>query len=657
MLNITLARLALVGSFSLLTLSACGGGGGSSPQLLNEPQLSPNTGQPVTVPGQAFCGSAEIARFCDTTVTSPAPPQRGSATAAPGANGTADCDYTGSAGGSTTSIAATVFIPPHNEGETMPVVLHSHGWGGARQKNMDPERPTAGSNTFIGLADMIPTLVENGYMVISFDQRGWGGSEGQAGVIGACYEGVDAKAVLDWATDNLPVDTSDGDIVAGGIGGSYGGAYQMMLAQMDDRIDAIMPVATWNSLADPVNQLDGATAVDGFDGRFHGALVTNEVLKRGYVTGLCALANNASRDNGPPGATLDPAITQACALVLTGGAQSGSDLDSAPAGDPALRALFADNGMGNLALRTGRTAMDVDVWLVQGMRDMVFDGIEALDNYFFFSDSAYNTGDVRLTTTDGGHMLTTFELANNNANGGSIQIQGENDCGSVDMFKGMISWLDEKLKCDASSSSSFSQCGQPEIDIPEVCIALDSDDGVSIFNSVPVGNSSGAYDIGTAAAPISVNTTSATNTDILGSPRQFLPLATMVVDGYLAGVPVLSSLKVEAPSAIPMDVTAFIAVGIQRGSTLMEVDEQVAAIRRSNGVADAAVEYTDVIMPMVGDKLLAGDKVGLLLYQRHGQYQQAPGASAEYSMNAYNISGSVELPIFNAANQAIKPAL
>ncbi len=651
----TTLRAALACTSVLLLVTACGGGG-QSPASLNTPQVSTGTGEPVTQAADAFCGTSEIERFCNATINSPAPQQRGTSAPVTGENGVGDCDYTGSTGGDSTNIAATVFIPPHNEGETMPLLLHSHGWGGSRAVDNTAAMPETGDNTFIGLAEMIPTMVDRGYLVISYDQRGWGGSEGQAAVIDPCFEAVDAIAILDWAAMNLPVDTSDGDMVVGAIGGSYGGAYQMMLAQFDDRLDAIMPVATWNSLADPVNELDGETMVDGSVGRFHGALVTNEVVKRGYVTGLCALANTATRESGQPGATLDPVITQACAGVLVGGAESGSDLDSPPAGNPNQRALFAKNGMANLDLRTDRPAMDVDVWLVQGMRDMVFDGIEAFDNYQFFSDSTYNSGDVRLTTTDGGHMLTTFELANNNVNGGSIQIQGDNDCGPVEMFSGMISWMDEKLKCDASTTSPFSQCGQPEITIPEVCIALDSDDGVTLA-SVPVGNSLGAYEIAPAAMPVAVNPTSATNTDIIGSPRQFLPLATMMSDGYLAGVPILATLKVEAPTAAPTDVTAFIAVGIQRGSTLIEVDEQVTAIRRSNSITDAAVEYTDITMPMVGDKLLAGDVVGLLLYQRHGQFQEVPGATTEYATNAYNISGTVELPIHNDADQVIMPAL
>ncbi|MDD9893354.1 MAG: hypothetical protein OXT49_07610 [Gammaproteobacteria bacterium] len=621
--------LALAGS--ALTLAGCG-----SPNL-------PTTATPViTTPTSHICGSSASSQFCDQSITSPAPSQRLNAVAIPGANGVADCDYSGSSE-DTTRIDATVYLPAFNQGDTFPVILHSHGWGGARASTPATEHPPASENTFRGLDFVIPTIVNAGYIVISFDERGWGTSEGEALVMNPCYETVDAMAVVDWAIANLPVDTSDGDIVLGAIGGSYGGAYQLMLAAMDDRLDAMVPVATWNQLASFDNPLEpGPTIVDA--SKMHGALITNEALKRGYTNGLCLLA-------GPPpagaGARLDPLVQAACDTVQRQQAANGQDMDNF---DPAFRELFGKNGLGRISeLRAGRPPMDVDVWLVQGNRDMVFDVVEAYDNYEIFTNATHNSGEARLMTMDAGHMLTTFALIQNSADPSSnYQVARDNDCGEHNMFDLLVPWFDERLK-------GFRQATP----VPDLCLGLNSDEGITAHSQMPVGSSLGSYTI----PATNVTSASATNTDLVGSPLQFLAVATMPTDGYFAGIPVLNSLKVDAIASatgvvIPTvsDATAMFAVGIQKpDGSFVEVDEQVAGVRRANTITDPAVTYDNLRMPFVGEPVANGDKIGLLLYQRNGHFQLVPGTTAEHSTNAYQISGNIQLPLFDSANNPIKP--
>lgn len=642
-----LAMQLAIASVVSIILSACSGN-----QSPDTAPPSSNTGVTLN-PLTTVCGASRTAEhFCDQVATSPAPPVAGTTVANPGVNGVQDCEADWDTSQGTTSIAMTVFIPPHSDSEKLPLILHSHGWGGARVKTPAAADPTASSNTFVGIADMTQRLWREGYIVISFDQRGWGGSTGEAQVIDPCYETVDAMAVVDWAIANLPVDTSDGDVVLGAIGGSYGGAYQMMLAAMDDRLDAIMPVATWNSLADATNPLLGSpSTVDATT--THSSLITNEVVKKGYVQGLCLLANTATRDSGAPGgATRDLRINQACTAVQTS-AKAGKDLDTPPIGTPALRELFASNGMVNPNLRTGRPPMNVDVFLAQGMRDMVFDAVEAYDNYQFFTNPSNNSAsaDVRFMTTDGGHMLTTFEtvMGTYPMSPPNYQVQGDNDCGTINMFEAMVSWFDEKLKNQT-----------PAITIPDICIALDSDDGVQLPN-IPLGNSLGSYTLPSTA----VSATTALNMEIIGSPRLFVPLTTMTTDGFIAGIPVFDNVKVDAIDpvfgtviATGLDATGFVAIGIERtDGSLVEVDEQVAGIRRANDITDPAVTYNNLRLPMVADKLNTGDKVGLLLYRSNGYYQLNPGVdiATEYMTNAYAISGDIQIPIFDTGNTLIMP--
>lgn len=673
-------------------LVACGGGSNSSPNHNTTPAPSGGGTTVNTQPQftQNICNrTSQNADLCDMSFTSLAPPQADGASANPGDSSTMDCDYAASGtNGETTEIQFTVFLPPYAVGDKFPLVLHSHGWGGSRARNTT-NVDDRGNNTFEGIAQRLGDIRDAGYIVISFDQRGWGTSKNDgnsnttalARVIDPCYETVDAMALVDWAVDNLgdiiadDPDGISGDIALGSVGGSYGGAYQMMLAAMDDRIDSIMPVATWHSLADSENKLLGATTVDGETDNFYSSLVNHEVLKNGYVTGLCALVQTAQ-------AQVDPIVQTACSNVLAG-ASSGDDLDNgfvstggvdiedngalslvaaagSPTGDPAMRALFAANGMGRANLRGNRSPMDVDVFLVQGNRDMVFDGTAAYGNYEYFTDANNNSGIVKFMTTDGGHMLTTFEQVMSGYNAAlEYQKQGKNNCGATNMFDAMLTWLDGTLKPGDPSHALTS--------IPDICIAFDSDNGVNTLTSIPKGNTTGTYSFGDASNSIIVNTTTIGAAEesmpvIAGSPRQFVSLATMSTNGFIAGIPMLKTLKVEADTTTTNDddVTAFLAIGIKRpdgngGFELIEVNEQITPIRRAHNAASAAIDYTNLRMPLVGYQLLAGDEVGLLLYRRHGQFQRVPGTTTEYNLNAYQIHGTIQIPIFDNSNTAIAP--
>src|SRR4051794_16237014 len=97
----------------------------------------------------------------------------------------------------------------------VPMILHSHGWGGSR--TTDP----AAFRKFL----------RAGYAVLSFDQRGFGQSGGHAYVENPAVEGHDVRALVDriarwpWVKKDGP-----GDPRLGAIGGSYGGGYQFLAA-------------------------------------------------------------------------------------------------------------------------------------------------------------------------------------------------------------------------------------------------------------------------------------------------------------------------------------------------------------------------------------------------------------------------------------------
>lgn len=134
-------------------------------------------------------------------------------------------------------------------GEAAPTILfgpglNSPGW-------TDPYGPTDW---------MMPLIVyprDRGYNVITWDPRGMGSSGGVMHWDSPSYEGRDVSTILDWsqgtgATGQNNVFSAKVGSNFGMTGASYGGAIQLVTAAIDDRITAIVPVATWNSLPNSV---------------------------------------------------------------------------------------------------------------------------------------------------------------------------------------------------------------------------------------------------------------------------------------------------------------------------------------------------------------------------------------------------------------------
>jgi ABC-2 type transport system ATP-binding protein len=144
-----------------------------------------------------------------------------------------------------TRILITVYQPATaSAGNPVPVILHSHGWGGSR---------TTSQSAF-------GTELGRGYGVVSISQRGFGGSGGKANVMDPELEGQDMIAVIDHiaAKDWVRTESSatfDRDPVLFAMGGSYGGGYQLLAALTEirdfgaTRLNAIAPDMTWFNLS------------------------------------------------------------------------------------------------------------------------------------------------------------------------------------------------------------------------------------------------------------------------------------------------------------------------------------------------------------------------------------------------------------------------
>ncbi|WP_174531387.1 alpha/beta hydrolase, partial [Micromonospora maritima] len=141
----------------------------------------------------------------------------------------------GPAGDEPVDLDTTLYLPGDaSDRNRVPAVLLAHGFGGTKESvRSDAE-----------------DLVARGYAVLTWTARGFGRSGGQIHLDNPDYEVRDAQRLLDRlaARPEVRLDAS-GDPRVGVVGGSYGGGLALLLAAQDQRVDAIVPMITWNDLS------------------------------------------------------------------------------------------------------------------------------------------------------------------------------------------------------------------------------------------------------------------------------------------------------------------------------------------------------------------------------------------------------------------------
>ena len=239
-----------------------------------------------------------------------------------------------------------------------PAVVLAHGFGGS----------------YADMAPMADQLARAGYDVVTWSARGFGRSGGVITLDDPRYEVADVSLMIDVAAAMPNLRSVDGDPVVAVAGVSYGGALSLMAAAADPRVDAAVPIATWNDLATsffpnavladergttPAGRL-GTDATDGgtpgpfkqlWASRFFGSVQTGAtsdgVCGRMDAT-ICQMFLDASQAGRPSAAMLAmlrshsprPTLDEvtAPALVIQGVSDSLFGLDQA---DDTARALTA----------------------------------------------------------------------------------------------------------------------------------------------------------------------------------------------------------------------------------------------------------------------------------------------------------------------------
>ncbi|WP_250293468.1 CocE/NonD family hydrolase [Streptomyces atroolivaceus] len=155
-------------------------------------------------------------------------------------------EFTVEAGDRSCTVDADLYRPAGVDARhPAPAVLATNGFGGSKSD---------GSTDVIGRS-----FAERGYVSLVYSGLGFGGSGCLITLDDPAIDGEAASGLVDFlagtraADDGTKADyvTSDapGDPVVGMIGGSYGGAVQLATASADHRVDALVPLITWNDLA------------------------------------------------------------------------------------------------------------------------------------------------------------------------------------------------------------------------------------------------------------------------------------------------------------------------------------------------------------------------------------------------------------------------
>ncbi len=186
------------------------------------------------------------------------------------------------ADGTAVALDVSTFTPPPgtagaDAGGRRAAVMLAHGFGGSKD----------------ALEVQARALAADGYVVLTWTARGFGASGGLIHLDSPDYEVADASVLIDVlaARDDVRLD-GDTDPRVGIAGASYGGALALMAAGYDDRVDAIVPVITWNDLGRAFFPQDAAArggsaavvpAVGVFKQRWASLFFTSALAQAGHA--------------------------------------------------------------------------------------------------------------------------------------------------------------------------------------------------------------------------------------------------------------------------------------------------------------------------------------------------------------------------------------
>jgi ABC-2 type transport system ATP-binding protein len=257
----------------------------------------------------------------------------------------------------------------------VPVVLTTNGFGGSK----DDQAP------------MARVLVQLGYGVLSYSGLGFGGSGCKISLDDPSYDGAAGSQLVsflggktgiatttsgapypavDWIRHD-PVDHAGHrdryDPRVGMIGGSYGGEIQFAIADVDPRLDTIIPFITWNDLSYSLAPND--------TGFVHGVTYSEKAPGAAKAEWINLFFGEGIVD-GLQGAKVDPSRDVGCVNFLNEACVANAELMSNLVAPPSLfafaRHASVESYMHNIRIPT---------LLAQGQGDTLFNLQEATATY------------------------------------------------------------------------------------------------------------------------------------------------------------------------------------------------------------------------------------------------------------------------------------
>jgi hypothetical protein len=530
----------------------------------------------------------------------------------------------------------------------------------------------------------------DGYTVISWDPRGFGDSSGSVKAMDPEYEGRYLIGVLDWIEQNLdylawrnestqafisrPIDsmsTAGGDnLVVGSQGGSYGGAYQLLLISVDPkkRLDAIAPDITWYDMRAALNPGDVIKTA-------WGSLLAAGGTSTGYTSLLAEETLNADNnilDDGP-----DPYIQETLTRALATNEWPRQSLDwfeyrggfgawCKASGLPSLPypsygtdtvPMIDANDIYNVPDKLENGDLSYGDFLEQPENpNQYFNGLEVLltqgmiDPLFNFNHAWWNRqclsaagANVSLYTHNSGHALPNQFS--------DTEISDTGSCGFYTSDE-QKSWFNERLNPLHRSPSEW-----PANTAKDTCFALgtagdtvklDVDDVLapgasdkftqrSITPQTPIPNGPAGFLNLSARDPVvaSLGKIHVVNGAILAG----IPHLTVTVSSLAEGNEAVQSCDApQAPTRTGCDSITFAGMGkkLAGDANFTLIDGQLQPIR--------GLGKHDIDLVGIAERLHKDDEVAVLFYAVHPQF--ASSASRDLTIPAVNISGTVSLPLY-----------
>ena len=430
-------------------------------------------------------------------------------------------------------VAATVHRPAGaSAADPVPMILHSHGWGGSRASSEGAFR----------------TELDAGFGVLSFDQRGHGESGGRAHVQEPAREGRDVIAVLDFVaalewvarspSRGRPVPQPDNPTVFA-MGRSFGGAYQLVGALTETclegytRFDALAPQITWYDLPE--------------------SLAPEGVVRTTWVSALYAA-----------GAGMVPRhVHEGFAY----GATTGRWPDGDDPGEPDIDGRFHDNGPVGFLEQGVR--LDVPVLFGQGLSDNLFNLNQAWKNLErTLTEEA--RAESALVGYNGGHALPNAVPPGDGTFGGVAAGPAAYEEARLRFF--------EAVRDDEGTARSV--VGSPyrlETASGDRRVAVEALDDRTAFGEVDLT----VYGDGEGGLGVATTSTAASTTGV-GAPVH-LPLAAGPLT--VAGVPTLSATVTTAG----LDQRLFVALSVgESPATAQVVQNNVLPLHEPQPIVAAA---------------------------------------------------------------------